>query len=255
MAGGALIAAAAIGRAAEAVLGLLLPRSCAACERVMEAGDRGLVCGLCWSRVRTLPHPQCARCGHPRRRPSCAWCEQLPPYVRAARSVCWATTGAGGDIVHALKYEGWHAAADAMAERMARLAWPEDVVAERAALVPVPLAPARMRERGFNQSELLARGLASRWSCPVWADCLERVRTTESQTRLTSADRLRNVSGAFRAVGGALSRLRGRHVVLVDDVVTTAATLNACAEALFDGGARIISYITFARAHSIGDRP
>jgi ComF family protein len=245
-----------VGVAATALLDLVLPKCCPACERPLGSGLPGLVCGLCWSRLRLLPHPQCDRCGHPlSRRGICRWCDLLPPFVRAVRSVCWVTDGTGGAIVHALKYEGWHDIADGMAERMARLPWPADVHEERAALIPVPLAASRERERGFNQSERLARAIGERWSLPVWDDCLVRVRTTETQTRLTPGDRLRNVSGAFHASREALLRLRGRHLVLVDDVVTTAATLNACAAALFDAGARIISYITFGRAHAVGDRP
>jgi len=157
--------------------------------------------------------------------------------------------------VHALKYDGWRSAADGMADRMARVAWPIDVVQERTALVPVPLSSARARERGFNQSELLARALASRWRIPVWTDVVARSRNTETQTRLGSSDRLRNVAGAFDVSPSVSNRLRGAHLVLVDDVVTTAATLNACAESLVQDGARIISYVTFGRARSASDRP
>jgi ComF family protein len=156
-------------------------------------------------------------------------------------------------MVHKLKYSGWTALAVPMAEQMARLNFPEDVTLERDMLVPVPLAAARVRERGYNQSELLARVLGLRWSIPV-REALVRQRATETQTRLTPGDRLRNVAGAFATV---LERgeLAGRHVVLVDDVVTTAATLNACASALHSGGARIISYVTFGRARAAGDTP
>ena len=160
--------------------------------------------------------------------------------------------GTGPSIVHSLKYGGWHAIATEMAARMARLAWPIDVVHERAALLPVPLSQARERERGFNQSERLAAALATRWKIPVWTDVLERSRSTETQTRLSPDQRLANVSGAFRVRDAA--RPRGAHVVVVDDVVTTAATLNACAAALFSAGARIISYVTFGRAPAATDR-
>jgi ComF family protein len=245
-----------IARAGTALLDLALPKCCPVCDCALGSGASGIVCGLCWARLRVLPHPQCTRCGHPKDPVrDCRWCAILPAFVRSVRSVCWATDGTGGAIVHALKYDGWHDVAAEMAERMARLSWPADVVTERAALIPVPLASARKRERGFNQSEVLALRLALRWGLPVWRDCIVRVRSTETQTRLTPGDRLRNVSGAFRASSEALSRLRGQHVVLVDDVVTTAATLNACAAALFDAGARIISCITFGRAHAVGDRP
>jgi ComF family protein len=234
---------------------LLLPRVCVVCERSLAAHERGVVCGRCWTRLDAIPFPQCTRCGHPHIAYSCRWCDLLPPFVRAVRSVCWAPSGSGGGIVHALKYEGWRVAAEGMAERMARLAWPRDVIDERTALVPVPLSPARQRERGFNQSELIARALASHWRIPVWTDLLDRQRNTETQTRLTPGDRLRNVAGAFDVSASAAKRLRGAHFVLVDDVVTTAATLNACADALMRNGARIISYVTFGRARSASDRP
>ena len=144
--------------------------------------------------------------------------------------------------------------ADEMGARMARLDWPDDVRRERSAVVPVPLAAGRLRERGFNQSDLLARAVHRHSGIPVWTDVLQRVRDTTSQTRLTPEDRLRNVSGAFHAPAAVRAKLRGAHVVLVDDVVTTASTLNACAAALYDGGARILSYMTFARAPASGDR-
>jgi ComF family protein len=135
-----------------------------------------------------------------------------------------------------------------MSDRMARLAWPRDVLDERAALIPVPLHGSRLRERGFNQSALLARELAARWRLPSVENALERTRATTTQTRLTPGERHRNVSGCFRVAPGAMESLRGAHVVLVDDVVTTGATLNACAEVLLEGGVRIVSYVTFGRA-------
>ena len=156
-------------------------------------------------------------------------------------------------MVHKLKYAGWTALAVPMAEQMARLNFPQDVRDERDLLVPVPLAPARARQRGYNQSELLARFLGAHWAIPV-QQAVIRQRATETQTRLTPSDRLRNVAGAFATVL-AREELAGRHVVLVDDVVTTAATLNACAKILHEGGARIISYVTFGRARAAGDMP
>jgi ComF family protein len=229
-----------------------MPRACAVCERLLHGSDRRVVCAHCWARARRLPHPQCERCGHPERTGRCLWCDLLPPYVRAVRSVCWIPGVTAGSIVHALKYDGWSAVAEEMAAHMSRLSWPADVLRERGALVPIPLSPTRERERGFNQSALLARSLASRWGIPV-VDALERGRVVASQTRLTPDQRRLNVAGAFRAVARARSELPGMHVVLVDDVVTTGATLAAAAAALLDGGARIVSAVTFGRAPAAGD--
>lgn len=215
-----------------------------------------MVCGRCWARLPLLPAPRCDRCGHPTygQTHKCRWCDLLPPYVRAARSVCWATGEIGLGVVHALKYSGWHRVAAEMAARMARVDWPVDVLEERTALIPVPLSRKREQQRGYNQSDRLAAALARRWSVPVLTDALARVRHTETQTRLTPGERLRNVSGAFCARPSARNALRGGHFVVVDDVVTTAATLNACAAALCDGGARIVSFVTFGRAPALGDR-
>jgi ComF family protein len=240
--------------AAAAALALLLPRCCVLCGARLADGDPSLACGPCWSRLPLLAHPQCDRCGYPGTEGACRWCPLLPSYVRSARSVCWVPEGAGGALVHALKYDGWWALAGDVARRMARLAWPDDVTAERTAVVPVPLARRRERFRGFNQSDRVAAALAPMWGVPRWNDVLVRTHFTSSQTRLTPEQRLHNVAGAFR-VAAHRRPLRAAHVVLVDDVVTTAATLNACAAALFAGGARIISYVTFGRARLPGDAP
>jgi ComF family protein len=156
--------------------------------------------------------------------------------------------------VHAIKYRGWHALGREMADRMARLAWRPETRIEAAVFVPVPLAPSRERERGYNQSERIACALAARQRAPLWAHALERVKFTETQTRLTPEDRLANVSNAFRVRDAHKQAMRNAHVVLVDDVVTTGATLNACAAALREGGARSISYVTFGRAPARADR-
>ncbi len=156
-------------------------------------------------------------------------------------------------MVHALKYDAWSKVARELASQMARTSWPNDVVSERACLVPIPLAPARERERGYNQSALIAEALGERWQLPVEHRALERSRSTASQTRLTPDQRRINVAGAFRAGERACHRLDGAHIIVVDDVVTTGATLAAAAAALLDGGARIVSAVTFGRAPATGD--
>jgi ComF family protein len=141
-----------------------------------------------------------------------------------------------------------------MAERLSRL---EGVVwaNQRTALVSVPLAAARERERGYNQSAVLATELAKRWRMPVWSAALERTRDTPTQTALTPQQRLVNVADAFSLVAAYRARCRGAHLILVDDVITTGATMNACATAMFAAGARSVAYVTFGRARAPGDAP
>jgi ComF family protein len=243
-----------IRRLGDGLLDVLLPRVCLVCSSEMRR-DQGVLCRGCRARLPRLPSPRCSRCGHPTWGFACRWCALLPPYVRCARSACWERPGTTSQaMVHLMKYAGWPAVVREMADEIGRLDWPDDVRRERTALVPVPLSAVRRRERGFNQSELLAAAVSPLWSVPVWTDAIQRVRNTASQTTLTPMDRARNVAGAFHVPLPVRANLRGAHIIVVDDVVTTAATLNACAAALFDGGARILSYVTFARAPASGDR-
>lgn len=150
--------------------------------------------------------------------------------------------GAAARVVRALKYAGWTELADAMAGDMAPGAR-ELAGEEGALLVPVPLAPSRRRERGYNQAELLARSLSGVTGWPA-RPLLGRRSGGRAQAVLGRAGRRDNVSGAFRLVHGSGAADR---VLLVDDVVTTGATVRACAAALETGGLRPVGAVAFAR--------
>ena len=134
-----------------------------------------------------------------------------------------------------------------MAERMAAVRLPPDVATETHIIVPVPTTPVRRRERGYNQAEVLAGALAEATGRTVICGLRRRVGTS-SQIALQPAARLANVAGAFGLVAGAQQELAGEHLLLVDDVLTTGATVVACARTLVDSGARCVSVLTFARA-------
>jgi ComF family protein len=152
----------------------------------------------------------------------------------------WLSDGAR-EAVHALKYGGLPRIADDLATAMATLSLPTD---EASVLVPIPLAPKRLRQRGYNQSDVLAASLGRLWRLPVSRDLLTRTRETATQTALTPETRLANVAGAFTA----RTADRGSRIVLVDDVFTTGATLAEAARALEQAGARTIYGVTFGRA-------
>jgi predicted amidophosphoribosyltransferase len=154
------------------------------------------------------------------------------------RSAVWLAGGAH-DAVHQLKYEGWWRVAEAMAAAMLDLA----PLTGQLSLIPVPLGAARLRARGYNQSERLAAAVAARTGMTVRTDLLARARETSTQTALTPDARRANVAGAFAAHGAS-----GIHAVLVDDVFTTGATLVAAASALIGAGAARVEAVTFGRA-------
>jgi len=203
-----------------------LPQRCPGCGRPAAAAR--LLCDACWERIPALSFPVCARClargvepvscgRHPGSR---VW-PALDYDERAAL------------LVHALKYGRRPGLAAALGERLARAlaaAPAPDLVSA------VPLHAARRRERGYNQAWLLAEAVADRLGVPALEGTLTRERATPAQARLDPARRRHNLADAFRAVEPR--RLRGRRILIVDDVITTGATLEACLDALAAAGAR-----------------
>ena len=157
-------------------------------------------------------------------------------------------SGTAAAMVHALKYSGWADLAEEMGARMAEVRFPRVAEGEISALLAVPLSAARLRERGFNQAELLARAVARGRGWPLLAGLLVRERHTMRQTRLAPRERAANVIGAFSVGRESRAALEDEHLLLVDDVLTTAATAQDCVRALCRAGARAVSVLTFARA-------
>jgi ComF family protein len=233
-----------------AVEQLLLPAECLLCRQLLSfRHSRDVVCDVCRHRWRAVAPPWCERCGQPGPHfGPCRVCVEWPAALVRARSAVWLDAGARA-AVHALKYGGWtRIAADLAAVAARRLPAPPPA----AAVVPVPLAPRRLRRRGYNQSALLAAALAARWSRSLRADLLQRARETATQTTLTPTARRANVAGAFAATRNVERGTRNDDprspLVLVDDVFTTGATLAECARALAGAGWGRIEAVTFGRA-------
>jgi ComF family protein len=235
--------------AADAVLSVVLAPTCASCDELLEQPTRGPVCVACWQSILPLTPPLCDQCGDPlpawrsiSRAPAvCARCRRTRRLVRRARSI-GAYDGALRRIVHALKYEGRRSVARPLAALMRQSG--AGILAGARYAVPVPLHPSRRRERGFNQAADLAHCLG----LPVVA-ALRRIRATAPQTGLPAAQRHRNVRHAFALsrAGRRLSRVPAAIVVLVDDVSTTGATLEACARVLKEAGVQEVRALTAAR--------
>ena len=227
------------------VLAVVFPSACPACGRLLAHPGRGPLCEPCWA---SLPRHRAVacRCGLPllsggsvcgrcrRGRQPFAAGASLGPYEGSLRLV-----------LHQLKYSGRRRAGRRLAEALLEEPAVRALVSSSDVLVPVPLHPRRLRERGYNQAALLAEQIARRSGRPVCADALVRRQDTAPQAGLTAAARRRNVEDAF-AVRRRAS-VTGRTVTLVDDVLTTGATAFACARRLREAGATEVRLLTVAR--------
>jgi ComF family protein len=220
------------------LLSLLYPSRCAGCDELVDADG---FCAACAPSLEPVA-PACPRCGLPQTAPSlCTHCARAAPRFDWARS-SYRFGGAPAAAVRALKW-GHRTELAPMLGGLLPALQPDavDVV------VPVPLHPRRLRQRGFNQAALLAYGMLRQRRGWPRVDChaLHRVRDTPAQSTLGLGERLANVRGAFLAVR---RRVAGRRIALVDDVMTSGATADACARSLKEAGAIEVGVLTLTRA-------
>ena len=238
----AAVAARSVLRAA---LDLALPPLCAACREPVEG--KGL-CPACWSKLSFITRPYCERLGIPfvyDPGPGILSMEAIaapPAYHRARAAVRFDEISRA--LVHALKYGDRLDLAPMMGRWIANAG--RELLAEADALVPVPLHWRRLWARRFNQSAMLAAAISKESGVPVVTAALKRVRATAQQVGLSRTERAANVQGAFR-VPDREATVRGRRLVLVDDVLTSGATLDAFARSLLRAGARSVDVLVFAR--------
>jgi competence protein ComFC len=219
-----------------ALADLFFPQRCVGCER--RASD--LLCPYCFEALPHVGRPICARCGTPTAFETfvCDECKGVDFGFESARAPL-RYEGVGEEIVHALKYRGYTRVVERLAVPL--MLGVLDRGARFDAVVPVPLHRSRLRRRGFNQAELLARGVAAGLNAPV-SDKLRSVRRTRDQVELSAAERRANVEGAF----AARERVWGK-ILVVDDVFTTGATTSECAEILLRGGAQEVHAVSLCR--------
>jgi len=233
----------------KAALGLVYPEVCQLCNAERATTDDGFVGGQCWSQVRFIRPPFCARCGLPfagefTTEFTCTNCHELELHFASARSAVVAKSVVL-EAIHRFKYSHALWFENFLTDLLVREAGPELKDEKWDFIVPVPLHPLKLREREFNQAERLAAHLCRATNIPLNAKILRRVNPTATQTRLTRDERAVNMKNAFTVRPGiSLNDLR---LVLVDDVFTTGATTNACAQALRRAGAAAVGVWTVAR--------
>lgn len=216
----------------------LFPARCiGGCGRRGEA-----LCAACRPRLPYLGDAVCRRCALPGRLDrACRGCHRLAPSLAAVRAVC-AYEGTARAAVHALKFRGGQYLGTTLSELMVTAATTRPLHAD--VVIPVPLAAKRQRERGYNQAGLLCQGLAESVGGEIAPGMLAR-EERPPQRELSADQRRANLEGAFRCP--APSAVAGKRVLLVDDVLTTGATLSACAQTLDSAGAAWIGALVFAR--------
>jgi ComF family protein len=229
------------------LFGLLFPPVCAGCDK--HVAQPGALCGACWRQVRFIEKPYCPVLGTPFSHDlgaeilSAEAIAEPPPFDRA-RSVA-VHEGVIRDMVHRLKYNDRTDLGPWMAGWMARAG--SELLEDCDVIVPVPLHARRFWVRRFNQSAELARHVARLAGKPFDPDALKRIKTTRQQVGLGLNERVVNMRGAFKVPETQDIKVRGRRVLLIDDVYTTGATVKAAARALLRGGASNVDVLTFGR--------
>jgi ComF family protein len=246
-------AAGALAALTKQGLDLLLPAQCLSCRALVDRP--GLLCAKCFAGAQAIASPMCRSCGVPLPSTagvsglanidlSCGRCLSEPPVFTRARSV-FVYDEVARRLVHDLKY------GDRLEGRASFGAWLAraggEFAAEADLIVPVPLHYIRLVRRRYNQAAVLAKALAHSTRRPLAVDALRRVRPTKSQTGLNADARASNMRGAFAVRKNWTHRIKSAQILLVDDVLTTGATANACARALKRAGAAEVTVLTLAR--------
>lgn len=233
----------------DAGLALLYPEVCQLCNAARATPGQGYVCTACQAQARYIEPPFCDRCGLPFEGQitqvfECSNCLGTRWYFSRARSAAIAKDTVL-EAIHRYKYNNGLCVEPFLADLLMSRAVPDLAGGEWDCLVPVPLHHVKEREREFNQAERLARHLGKALALPVRTDLLDRVEPTKTQTRLSREERQENVRKAFQLRPRA--QAQGLRIVLIDDVLTTGSTTNACARRLMEGRAAEVCVWTVAR--------
>ncbi len=244
-----------LGALAGLAVDAALPPLCPVCRELVA--DHGGLCGDCWGRLSFISRPYCERLGIPFAYdpgPGVLSLEAIanpPAYARARAAVRYDDVARA--LVHAFKYGDRIDLAPRLGRWVAQAG--RELLAEADAIVPVPLHWRRQWARRFNQAAALARAISEASGVPVVDDALKRIRATRQQVGLTQAERQANIQGAFAVPPSGKAAMHGKRVILVDDVLTTGATVDTCARVLLRSGALNVDVLVFARVVQAGRSP
>jgi ComF family protein len=231
------------------ILDFIYPPTCPICQRSLKR-EESLVCEECWNNLTILPSPFCPYCKSFFEGENFAAEHQCVCLSRVEHRKILAVRSLGTfddfyqKLIHRFKYDKKVPIGRKLANSMGKEVAKTEGFGDIDLIVPVPLHPARQRERGFNQSEILAEGISKATGIPLAEGVLKRKKNTKDQTYLNAQQRAENVRGAFLVKEPY--RIEGKRVILVDDVMTTGATLNECATTLRNCGAEDIFAATLA---------
>jgi ComF family protein len=233
-----------------AILDFLLPPLCLNCYE--PVGEHQTLCPSCWKAIHFTAPPCCARCGLPFDVPVeagtlCGECLTSPPTYTSARSAM-IYDEASKRLVLSFKYGDRLHVVPALAGWMQRAG--ESFLADADMIIPVPLHRWRLFLRRYNQAALLAQALSRNTGKPVEIDCLQRRRATKSQGKMNREKRKQNVKNAFCFTHRGIDKIKGKNIILIDDVLTTGATVNECSRVLLEAGAERVDVLTLMRTRS-----
>jgi ComF family protein len=234
----------------QGMVDIIFPSRCPTCQTLLQDRRNVSFCSTCATRIKTIRQPLCPVCGLPFPREEgsnhlCGDCLLSPKAFIAARAVGFYEATLL-EAIHLFKYQGQSALGEILGRRMAEHDYPDFQISTCTLIIPVPLHVKRLRERGFNQSLILAKAIARQYAIPLDFTSLKRHIYTQPQVSLGKMDRQANVRGAF--VMKKPGHLAGEKILLVDDVYTTGSTLNECARILVKNGAAEVAVLTLARA-------
>lgn len=228
---------------------IIFPPQCPGCSEILHPFDGQIFCRACNDKINFIKGGICTICGttfpdSPAENHLCGECLEKKPYFSYARAV-FSYENIILNAIHRFKYKRNMSIGEIMSFLMADFSFPDIEFTDYSLIIPVPLHIKRLRERGFNQSLILANAMGEKRQIPVNFSLLKRRKFTTTQASSNRKERKQNIKGAFEVSDE--NKIKGRNIILIDDVYTTGATVNECAKTLIKAGAKKISALTLAR--------